>query len=226
MALEELPSLIYSRKENGIALNLFTESEATVTIGKSNKVDISQKTAYPFDGNIQLTITPSKKESFPIYIRIPDWAKTATIKINNKAVDTGSLKQGEYFILTQNWAAKSNIEINFPFDLTVVQKAEEMDAPQNAGQIYRVNWFAVTRGPLVYAVNSLIDGKDRERALKISPQQATTMLSPAAAPSGVMGPVYELKTPETQPLLFVPYYQAGGMKTGGWRLTWLQSAID
>ena len=226
LALEELPSLIYSRRENGIALNVFSDSEANLTLGKSNRVRITQRTRYPFDGKILLTITPSRKESFPVYIRIPEWTNSATVKVNGKAVDTQGMRKGKYFVVSQPWNAGDNIvEIGFPFELRLVQQSERVNAPQNAGQIYQVNWFSLSRGPLVFAVNGLIDGKDRERALTVDLENPDAVVTPASPPDGVQGPAYELKFPGTQPLLFVPYYEAGGRKKGEWRLTWLQAEI-
>jgi DUF1680 family protein len=224
LALEELPSLIYSKKDNGIALNLFTDSEATFTFGKSN-VRITQKTQYPFEGKIQIAVNPSKEVAFPLNVRIPQWANSATITVNGKPVDTNALKKGEYFVVNRSWKAKDVVEIDFPFELRIEQKKEQLDGPQNAGEIYHTNWFSLSRGPLVFAANNLIDGKDRERSLEVDPKIAARLFIPVTAPEGATGPAYELKVPGVQPLLFVPYFEAGGMKKGQWRLTWLQTSI-
>jgi hypothetical protein len=118
------------------------------------------------------------------------------------------------------------VDIEFPLELRVEQKTEQVDGPQNAGEIYHTNWFALSRGPLVFSANGLIDGKDRERALEIDLKNAVSLFSPVQAPEGMSSPAYELKVPGMQPLLFVPYFEAGGMKKGGWRLTWLQTQMD
>lgn len=225
LALEELPALIYSKREKGIALNVFTDSEATIASAKGN-IHITQKTQYPFDEKIQLTVSPSKAEAFPLYIRIPEWSRTATIKVNGKAIDTSGLKGGAYFTIDRTWKAKDAVEIEFPVELRIEQKTEQLDGPQNAGEIYRAQWFAVSRGPLVFASNGLIDGEDRERALDIDLKNVVSLFHPVAAPEGVSGPAYTFKAPGMQPMLFVPYFEAGGMKKGGWRLTWLQTEID
>jgi DUF1680 family protein len=226
LALEELPSLIYSKRDGGVALNLYTDSEAVISSGKG-KIRISQRTQYPFDGKIDLTVAPSKKdEAFSLYIRIPDWVNTVTVLVNNKTVDSSSAKKGEYFALNRIWKANDKVEINFPFELRIEQKAEQIDGPQNAHQIYSTSWFALSRGPLVYAANGLIDGKDRERALNIEPSRAIDLFSPVQSGEQSKAPVYQFTTPGIQPLLFVPYYQAGGVTKGGWRLTWLQTKIN
>lgn len=34
---------------------------------------MSQKTSYPWEGNIELTVTPESKQEFSIMLRIPGW---------------------------------------------------------------------------------------------------------------------------------------------------------
>jgi DUF1680 family protein len=225
MALEELPTIIYSRKEKGIACNLFVASEATLSLSKSNTVRIIQKTQYPIDGKIELTLLSSKSEAFPLFIRIPEWAATAVIKVNGKPVDPPELKKGEYAKLDRTWSKKDIVEIEFPFELIFHQKTEQAGAPQGGTAIYQVDWIALTRGPLVFAANGLIDGTDRERTLHVDATKPQQLFSPATNPVGA-GPAFELKTTGHEPLLFLPYYEAGGSKTGAWRLTWLQNTIE
>ncbi len=225
LALEELPSLIYSKKDNGIALNLYTASEAKFTIGKEN-VTITQTTGYPFDGKIRISVNASRAVVFPMSLRIPSWTRTAGISVNGKPVDMASLKRGEYFVINRSWKSKDIIEVEFPFDLRIEQKKEFLDGPQNAAEIYHANWFSLSRGPLTFAANHLIDGKDRERSLAIDTKDPEALFKLVNTPEGVNGPAYELKAPGIQPMLFLPYYEAGGMKKGGWRLTWLSTSID
>ena len=226
LALEELSPLIYTIKDGGIACNLFSENEATITLVNANPVQINQKTDYPFDGNIQLTVRPSKRAEFPIFIRIPDWANGTAISVNGEPVDAGKIQSGTYFRLDRKWAKENTIEINFPFDLKIHQKIEQATVPQGNSDIYKVDWFALTRGPLVYATNGLINGEDRERVFQLSPQNPETLFKQVASLQGMKGQAYALKIPGKEPLLFVPLYEAGGRSAGTWRLTWVQYNID
>jgi uncharacterized protein len=223
LALQELSPVVYSVKGNGIACNLFSESEATISLNNT-PVNISQKTQYPFEGKVQLTVAASKPASFPLYIRIPEWAKGTTISVDGKQV-TEPVVPGSYFVLQQKWGKQSNVEINFPFDLKMVEKAEHATIPQGTADIYRVNWFALTRGPLVYASNGLINGGDREKNFHLPVKEASQLFKPASF-TGTTGPVYELSIPNEKPVTFLPYYEAGGRNLEGWRLTWMQFKID
>ncbi len=224
LALEELTSLVYSKKENGIAINVFTDGEARVTVGKGS-VRVVQKTQYPYDGKIQLTMTPSGKETFPLFIRIPDWASTASISINSKPVETTALKPGEYFKVEKAWREKDVVEISFPMELKLHQKTEDAPIPQGGGDIYSVNWFALSRGPLVFAANGLIDGRDRERTVQVPSMKPEQMFTATTNPYG-QRPAYQLKGAGAGNLIFVPYFEAGGAKLNNWRLTWIQNKIE
>jgi DUF1680 family protein len=210
MALEELIGEIFSKRENGIALNLIADGEA-----KFGKNKISVKTNYPFDGKVEIRLT--SKEKLPLFIRIPDWAVNATI-------DGQSVKAGEYFKVDRTWKEKDVLTLNLPMDLKLSQAREDALVPQGKGEdIYSVNWFALSRGPLVYAANGLIDDKDRERTFAL-PTNLSEVFKPVGNPYGSQ-PAYEM-TSGNEKLLFVPYYEAGGAKLNNWRLTWIQTKIE
>lgn len=226
LALEELPQLIYSKKDNGIACNLYTESEASMSLPKTGLIRIIQQTNYPFDGNIQITLSPEKRSEFPFFVRIPDWALYAEIKINGKLVDSGEIVTGEFFSVQRVWNKGDKIEIHFPIELKVSRKLEYVNAPQGGKAIYQVEWFFLARGPLVYACKGLINGQDREKTFLLPEKGQEAYFIPVVVPSGFHGPAYELKLPGQNPLLFLPYYEAGGKEPGAWRLTWIQRKID
>jgi DUF1680 family protein len=223
LALQELSPVVYSIRQNGVACNLFTESEATLTFN-NNPIKISQQTRYPFEGKVVLSVAPFTASSFPLYIRIPEWAEGTKVLVNGKPV-TEKITPGTYLTLNRNWQNKNTIEINFPMDLKLTERSEYATIPQGKADIYRVNWFALTRGPLVYASSGLIDGEDRERKLNLTPKNAVWKFKPASV-KGSVGQAYELQTAGIKPLVFLPYYEAGGRNATGWRLTWMQYKID
>jgi len=224
MALEELSPLIYSLKENGIACNVYTESEANIPISSSNTVRIVQKTNYPFKGEVKITLFPSKESYFPVFIRIPDWAQNTLIKINGQLIDSTEINQDTFFKIERLWNAEDIIDIQFPFKLRVIKKSEILTRRES--NIYRVNWFSIARGPLVYAINGLIEGKDRERTFQLPDKNPEASFVITSTPDGFHGPAYKLNIEDKKPILLLPYYEAGGKIPGTWRLTWLQDKID
>lgn len=224
LALEELSPIIYSRKKNGIALNLFTDNQTTISLNNM-QIALVQKTAYPFDGKIRLLVTPSKKTSFPLFIRIPDWAQNTTISVDGKTINPADIHSGDYFTLNRDWEKQTVIEINFPIQLQVISKPEVAIAPQSTKQIYQVDWIAFVRGPLVYAAKGLINGKDRETNLGIPAQDALKHIKVLPTSTNA-APTYQLSLEGSKPINLLPYYLADERKVGNWRLTWLQNNID
>jgi DUF1680 family protein len=224
MALEELSPMVYTRRAGGIACNLFTESDATITMENGNKVRIAQKTQYPFDGKIRMQISTVRAASFPLYIRIPEWANAAEIKLNGKSV-TEVIKAGSYVTLNSNWNKESVVEINFPIELKLAEASEYATKPQGTDDIYRINWLALVRGPLVYATHGLINGEDREKNFDLSAKDGLNLFKPVIY-KGLPAPGYEVTIKGQKPLLFLPYCEAGGRTPGTWRLTWIQNKID
>ncbi len=226
MALEELTPVIFSHRENGISINLYTESQATLAVNGSAEVRISQKTNYPFDGDITVTVNMKKKQAFPLFLRIPEWASGADITINGKPSDAPRAVSGEFVRLERSWKQGDVVRISFPVELKVERKVERVGTPQGGPDMYNVTWFALTRGPLVYAANGLIGGTDRERSFGLPASEIRSYITEIKTPEGYRGPAYQLKTPGGEKMLFVPYYEADGRESGTWRLTWLQNGID
>lgn len=223
-ALEELPTFIYSVKESGIACNLYAENEATIELPSAKSIRIIQKTDYPFSGNIRLTLFTKKPTDFPLFLRIPDWAKTAVIKINGSNVEDNDIKTGTYCKIDRKWKSGDVVEIIFPYELKIVNKSENADAPQSGKSIYSVDWFAITQGPIVYAVDGLISGTEREEVISLPESHPESAFS--IIPNGSQGNTLELKIPNKNPLLLVPFYRAGERKAGTWHFTWLQKKIN
>src|SRR5690606_10528283 len=109
--------------------------------------------------------------------------------------------------------------------LAIHHRTEKADSPQGGPDLFRVRWFALTRGPLVFAANGLIDG-NREKIIELPEQHPETRFTTVEVPEGFRGPAWQLKRTGGEPILFLPYYQAGGRSAGTWRLTWLPNAIN
>jgi len=223
LALEELPTLIYSKRENGISCNIYTESEVKFNLSDRSQVKLIQKTNYPFQTDINLTVIPEKGAVFPIFIRIPEWANTTKLKINGELVEKAELKPGTFFKINRKWNVNDIVEISFPNELRVINKIERIEIPQSKENIYTVNWTAFVKGPLVYSLNGLIDGTEREDIIRFENQNPVSMLIPISNTENKYVTEYQLNIQGKAPMVFVPYYRTGDRKDKSWRLTWLRT---
>jgi DUF1680 family protein len=106
---------------------------------------VTQKTNYPWDGEVEIAITPAKPSYFTFHLRIPGWADSAQVTVNGRAV-AGS-KPGEYLPIERRWAPADVIRLGMEMPPQVLEAN-----PRVADDTGRV---ALQRGPLVYCLEGL-----------------------------------------------------------------------
>jgi uncharacterized protein len=104
-----------------------------------------QKTNYPWEGAVKLTVSPSEPADFTVNVRIPGWAKGAKVAVSGKAVD--GAKPGEYLTINRRWAPGDTITLEFPMAAEIVASNPRVE--ENLGRV------AVQRGPIVYCMEGL-----------------------------------------------------------------------
>ena len=148
---------IYARSANAIWVNLFSGSNTIIPLGK-NKIAVAMETGYPWKGNVQLTVSPSKKSVFELRLRIPGWLETPapgnlyryTNQQNNKPVIQVNGQPFEYSVdngyavIKRKWNKGDIVNMELPMKVrTIVSNSE---VKQNANRV------ALQYGPIVYCV--------------------------------------------------------------------------
>lgn len=231
MALEELPAVAYTASANGIAINLFGPGRATFDLAEAGSVVVEQATAYPYDGDIAIRIAPQRAARFAVKIRIPSWADEATLAINDEPVDT-AVEPGQYAAIERVWQSGDEILAHFPMrprtHRAVNRNIQESRAPDGSPvhqQVMRYDYLAITRGPLVYAAG-LIDGFKIEETLRLPQGPEPNWLKMLPPEPGQDAPRIEMQPEGRAPIVFSPYFCAGGRMDGAWRLSWMPLAAD
>ncbi|PKP65793.1 MAG: hypothetical protein CVT85_04860 [Alphaproteobacteria bacterium HGW-Alphaproteobacteria-7] len=208
VALEELSSLAYAVTKGGeIAINLLGPSTAHIDVPGVGQVCIVQTTAYPFDGEIKIAMQQSGV-SVPLLIRVPEWAEGAVIKQTGTALIPGTYARIE---------TAGDITITLPMvprhhrrEAHNVQQSLAPDGSPVEQEVMRHAYAAITRGPLVYATR-LVDG-----------YKPVETIRPAASALSMADDDVVLSLQDRSPIIFEPYFRAGGRHHGSWRLTWLR----
>ncbi len=228
MALEELPALAYIlTTEQQISINLYGPSQAVIPTAFAGMVRLEQITQYPFAGEIRILIKPENTTTFSIRLRIPSWAHGAGIHVNGVEWQT-VIVPGAYAVVDREWQANDEITLRLPMQPKLhwqvsrsVQESKEPDRSTIEQCVMQYNYMAITRGPLVYATG-LIDNFKTHETLRLAKGDADKCLEEIEAPPGFDGPAIRLTLDYRGPLVFQPYYEAGGRTDGAWRLTWMQ----
>jgi len=140
-----LPAYFYSTSEDGIYAHLYDNSELNWHLENGTGLKVTQKTNYPWEGRVEITVTPAQASDFTFYLRIPGWADHAQVTVNSKAV-TGA-KPGGYLAVRRRWLPGDVIQLEVEMTPEVIQ-----GNPRIADDTGRV---AVQRGPLIYCLEEV-----------------------------------------------------------------------
>jgi uncharacterized protein len=140
-----LPGYFYSTSADGIYVHLYDNSELNWRLENGTGLKILQKTNYPWEGAVDISVTPSEPADFTFYVRIPGWAEGAKVTVNGKA--QAGAEPGKYLPIRRRWSAGDSIRLEMQMTPQVLQAN-----PRVASDTGRV---AVQRGPLVYCLEEL-----------------------------------------------------------------------
>ncbi len=141
----------YSLTDNGVAVNLYGGNKLTTKLVDGSKLELSQVTQYPWEGNVSITMNKCKKYAFEVLLRIPDWANGSKILVNGK--DAGvTIKAGEFAKVERKWRKGDVITLDMPMDAKLVEGNPLIEEVRNQ--------VAIKRGPVVYCAESADFPKD------------------------------------------------------------------
>lgn len=134
----------YSKSENGIAVNLYGSNKLKTTLLDGSNLKLTQKTDYPWDGHVKISIEECKDSPFDILLRIPNWANDAKILINGERLIEA--ESGKFAIIKRKWKARDIITIDIPMEIKFIEGHPRIEELRNQ--------VAIKRGPIVYCLES------------------------------------------------------------------------
>jgi uncharacterized protein len=143
--LASLPGYFYSTSEDGIYLHLFDNSELDWHLQSGVGLKIRQKTNYPWDGSVEISLIPAEPTEFTFFLRIPGWTDRAQVEVNKKAV--AGAAPGQYLPIRRRWSADDIIRVQFNMRPQLLEANTQV--AENNGRV------AVQRGPLVYCLEQI-----------------------------------------------------------------------
>ena len=202
--IPSIPGLIYSKSNEAIYVNLYASNIGKIDF-KENTVEINQKTNYPWDGKVSISVSPKSVTEFTLKLRIPSWARNQVLpgdlygyKINsltrtslfingkptNYEIDNG------YITLHKKWRKGDTIILDFPMEVKQVLTNPKVES--NNGKV------ALEYGPLVYAIEE-VDNTANFDAITVNVNDAFKIKKEDALLGGIT-------TIETGKLKAIPYY--------------------
>lgn len=154
--IASLGNYIYAQSNEGIWINLFAGSNATIALPKGN-VDIKMETNYPWKGDVKLNLYSTKKIKYALHIRIPGWAngiaapgglyhftdnKTSPLIIKINGLPAAYTEEKGYAVIEREWKKEDVVEVVIPMEIKKIISRDELK--QNNDRV------ALQRGPLIY----------------------------------------------------------------------------
>jgi len=138
---------LYSTSDKGLWIHHYGGNVFDGELTDGRKIKLTQKTEYPWDGKIHITIDAlDAGDEFSILLRIPVWAKKANITVNGRVAKV-NCTSSSYAIITRKWAAGDTIELNLPMPVRMITAHPLIEHTRNQ--------VAVMRGPIVYCLESV-----------------------------------------------------------------------
>lgn len=156
--ITSLGQYFYSARGSEIAVHLYGANIVELEV-QGRFVRLRQETAYPWGGDVRLSLGLSAPASLTLRLRNPGWCRNGRVWVNGREIDCSASTERGYMAITREWA--DGDEIRLSFDMPV----ERLYAHPAVGEdAHRV---AFKRGPVVYCVEETDIGTEPQR-LRIS----------------------------------------------------------
>ena len=109
--------LVMATADNGLATMLYAANETTAMVADGVSLKMEEATHYPFDETITLVLHPERDVEFPLYLRIPAWAKGAEVSINGENQPTEGDATGRYIRISRQWKEGDTVLLRLPMTL-------------------------------------------------------------------------------------------------------------
>jgi uncharacterized protein len=131
----------YAASERGTYVVLYGGSTL-----KTGELTLTQSTNYPWDGQVRIAITAAPGVEHSLFLRVPGWARGATVRVNGARVDAPAPQAGTFFELRGRWNPHDVVEVELPMPVRLIEANPYVEEARNH--------VAVMRGPIVYCLES------------------------------------------------------------------------
>jgi DUF1680 family protein len=144
--IAEIHNYFYGLSNEGLWVNFYGGNKLTTKLKDGSVLKLTQKTNYPWDGQIEITLEQVPKKEFSIFMRIPGWCKNANLTVNG-APKGIILISGNYAEIKGKWKSGDKIELNFPMGPMLIEANPLVEETRNQ--------VAIKRGPVVFCLESV-----------------------------------------------------------------------
>ena len=146
--------LVMATADGGLATMLYAANETSALVADGKNVTLTETTNYPFDDTVTLTLNTEDAVAFPMYLRIPEWAEGASVKVNGVAQPAADAA-GKYVCLNREWKDGDVVELTMPMSVSANVWQ------QNKGSV-SVNYGPLTLSLKIDEISEPHDSRDKD----------------------------------------------------------------
>jgi uncharacterized protein len=145
--IASLQQYLATSDESGLQIHQYTSATIEALNARVGPIAVQVRTAFPWEGRVELEVTRSAGEEWRLGLRIPNWAAGAT-------VDGVTVEPGTYIRLSRRWRAGDRVVLDLKVTPRLTAPHPRLDAVRGC--------LAIERGPLVYCIEQrdLAEGTD------------------------------------------------------------------
>ena len=201
----DLGKLLYSQEEGVLWVHQYVSSRWV----ESQGLNVVVSSGLPWTGKVSIRLEPDESREFALNLRVPSWSDGFSLRVNGEPiqVDHPPPNSGRqtasgyhpstawYLTILRSWSPDDLIDIEFKMDIHL--RATHPRVKATRGQV------ALTRGPLVYCLESIDNPGSDLFHLRIDPSSLNIEYSPVHF-DGIT--VLRGQTTNGRKLTFIPYY--------------------
>jgi DUF1680 family protein len=139
--LAELGGWAYGVTPGAVWVHLYGGS-----VFENGGVRLVQKTRYPWDGRVTITVEKTPEANWTLRLRVPAWARGAKLRVNGAGSGVEARPES-YAELERRWSPGDSVVLDLPMEVALIEAHPLVEETRNQ--------VAVMRGPLVYCLESV-----------------------------------------------------------------------
>lgn len=147
--ISSIGSYFYTQDDQRIYFHLYAANQTNLVLS-DKPVGLDIKTDYPWDGDVNITLSLQETFEFDLAFRIPDWCESTVIRVNKEEA-VYRLEKG-YAVVRRDWKNEDEIAIEFSMNIQFIEANPKVR--ENAGKV------TIQRGPLVYCIEETDNGSE------------------------------------------------------------------
>lgn len=127
----------------GLQIHLYHPATIRGTLTTGQAIALRMETAYPWEGNVRLTVDETDGSVWRLSLRVPGWAEGAELRVNGESV-VPAAPAGDYAVIERAWRTGDTVELVLPLTPCLVEPHPWIDSVRHS--------LAIRRGPLLYCL--------------------------------------------------------------------------